>query len=359
MRTLDRYLAGTFVQNILLAVLALTTLFTFQALIGDILHHSYPAEKVVVYHLLNLPQIIVQMIPPGVLLATVLTLSGLNRTAELTACFSIGVGIRRIMALLLSIVFILSCLVLVLEDRVLPPSYKKRTVYYWREMKQRPDFFMDIRQDKIWYRSRNLIYNLRLFDAGTNTIRGMSVYTFDDDFNLVQVMEADKAEYTRRGWRLVNGTVTVFNSSDPFPMTQPFTEKELLISETPKDFQEIEKEVDGLRLKELYGYVQRMRDAGADTKAYEVKLHAKISLSFIPMVMCILAVPFSTRNRREGGVAKDLGMCLSLTFFYWLFYSIGLSLGANGALPPVLAAWLPSAIFAALAAALIARQATR
>jgi lipopolysaccharide export LptBFGC system permease protein LptF len=45
-----------------------------------------------------------------------------------------------------------------------------------------------------------------------------------------------------------------------------------------------------------------------------------------------------------------------VTFFYWLFYSVGLSLGTNGALPPWLAAWLPSAIFVALAAVLITRQ---
>ena len=223
-------------------------------------------------------------------------------------------------------------------------------------MKKSPDFFLDIKQDKIWYRAKNLIFNLKLFDPKTSIIHGMAVYTFDDSFNLIQVMDANRAEFTPQGWRLHQGTVTVFNESDPFPMTKSFQEKELLISETPKDFQEIEKEVDGLRLKELYRYIERMRAAGADTKSYEVKLHSKISLTFIPLVMCILAVPFSVRNRREGGAAKDLGLCLVATFFYWLFYSIGLSLGTNGALPPWLAAWLPSTIFAALAAALIARQ---
>jgi lipopolysaccharide export system permease protein len=87
-----------------------------------------------------------------------------------------------------------------------------------------------------------------------------------------------------------------------------------------------------------------------------VKFWSRFSLSFIPIVMCFLGVPFSVRNRREGGTAKDLGLCLAITFFYWLFYSVGLSLGTSGALPPWVAAWLPSAVFVALAAALIARQ---
>jgi len=356
MKTLDRYLAGMFVKNLLLAVLALSTLFLFQALLGEIWEHRFPIDQIVIYDLLGFPQIMVQMVPPSVLLATVFTLSGMNRVQELIACYSIGYGLKRIMSLFLMIVLTISCLLLMVQDRVLPRSFKKQQIYYWRVMKKKPDFFLDPKQDKIWYRSKNLIFNLQSFDRSSNTIQGMSIYTFDGSFNLVQVVEAEKAEFTQSGWKLKKGTVTVFNSGNSFPLVKGFDEKALLISETPKDFQEIEKEVDVLRLKELYRYISKRRSAGVDTKASEVKFHSKISLSFIPIVLCLLGVPFSTRGRREGGAAKDLGLCLLLTFFYWLFYSVGLSLGTNGALPPWLAAWLPSAIFAALAVMLIARR---
>ena len=356
MKTLDRYLAGIFVKNLILAIVSMTSLFFFQALLGGLFEHAYPAEQVIIYHLLDLPNILVQMTPPSVLLATVFTLSGMSRTNELIACHSIGIGISRIMTLILSIVFIVSCMVLILEDRILPPTYKKRQIYYMRTMEKRQDFFMDIQQNKIWYRSKNLIYNLQVFDPKSNVIKGMGVYTFDEAFNLVQVVEADKAVYTPSGWRISNGTVTVFNSKDGFPLTQKFAEKALVINETPRDFQEIEKEVDSLRLKELYRYIKRVKDAGANTNSYEVKFHSKISLSFIPIVMCVLAIPFSLRGRREGGAAKDFGLCLAITFFYWLFYSIGLSLGQNGNLPAWLAAWLPSIVFLCLAFLLISRQ---
>jgi lipopolysaccharide export system permease protein len=356
MRTLDRYLAGIFIKNFILALVAVTMLFAFQDYMKDLTEHAFPADQLMVYHLLNLPMVIVQMTPPAVMLATVLTLAGLSRTNELVAAYSIGVGLRRIVALILSLVFVISCLVLIVQDRVIPPTFKKRTAYYWREMKHRNDFYLDIKQDKIWYRSKNLIYNLQLFDTKNKTIHGMSVYTFDDDFNLVQMMEAQAAEYTPQGWRLQDGTVTVFSKEDRFPLTRSFKEKELQIPETPKDFQEIEKEVDGLRLVELSKYIERMKNAGADTKAYEVKLHSRFSLSFIPIVMCILGVPFSIRSRREEGTAKDLTLCLGVTFFYWLFYSVGLSLGTNGALPPWLAAWLPSGVFAMVAVGLLSRK---
>ncbi len=356
MKTLDRYVAGFFMQNLMLGILGLLAIYLFQSLLTQLIDHEFPTKQILVHNLLQVPQILVQIIPPAVLVATVLTLSGLSRSNELVACYSIGVGVPRIASVLVSLVFMVSCLTLVLQDRVLPPVFRKRTNYYWREMRKRTDFHLDFKQDKIWYRSKSLIYNLRSFDVSSRTIHGMAVYTFDDRFKLVQFVEADRAIYTPAGWKLMNGTVTVFGEEDLFPLSQKFKEKELLIAETPLDFQEIEKEVDGLRLKELHRYLNRVKATGADTKAYEVKLHSRVSLSFIPLVMCFLGVPFSVRNRREGGMASDLGLCLGVTFFYWLFYSVGLSLGTNGALPPWLAAWLPSVIFAAVAATLIARQ---
>ena len=356
MKTLNRYIAGIFCKNLLVATVSMTMLFLFQSMFTDLYDHMHSIQQILVYHWMGIPQIAVQMSPPAVLLATVLTLSGLARTHELVACYAIGIGLRKIMSLILFIVLLLSVLILLMEDRVLPPIYRTRTTYKWKVLENKSDFFLDIKRDKIWYRSKNMIYNLQRFDTQSKTIFGMSVYTFDDDFNLIQVVGAEKAEYGDQGWKMINGNVSLFLAEEPFPLSQGFEEKKMIIGETPKDFQEIEKEVDGLRLKELYFYIQRMKSAGADTKSYEVKFHSKMSQSFIPIVMCLLAIPFSLGSRREGSISKDLGLCLVMTFFYWLFYSIGLSLGTNGALPPLLAAWLPSFVFVALAAALIAHK---
>ncbi len=356
MKTLDRYIAALFLKNLAIGAFGLTIIYLFQQITGMLLDENYPLRQVIAFNFFQIPAVLVQMIPPSVLVGTVLTLSGLNRSNELTAIFSIGIGLKRVMALLLVFVFAICIGTLFLQDSVLPGLFKRRTNYYWREMKGRTDFYLDIKQNKIWYRSKNLIYNLKAFDLKTQQILGMTVYSFDERFNLVQTVEADRARFTPQGWKLVNGTVTQFMEKDPFPVNQKFNELRLQITETPKDFQEIEKEVDGLGLGELRSYIERNQTAGLDVKSYQVKFHSRFSLSFIPLVMCILAVPFSVRGRREGGMAKDLGICLGITFFYWLFYSIGLSLGTNGALPPLVAAWAPTLIFTAFALALVSRQ---
>jgi lipopolysaccharide export system permease protein len=339
-----------------MSLLGMAGLFLCQAILANMFDPSRTPYQQIYYNLLNLPLLTVQAAGPAVLLATVLTLSGLSRTSELVACYSIGVSLKRIFGIFLVVVLIISSSVLWMEDRVLPAFFKVRMNYYMREMRKQQDFFLDMKLDKIWYRSKNMIYNLQRFDDRLKTIYGMSIYTFDEDFNLVQMIEAERAEFDQGRWTLLNGTVTLFITDSQFPMTQEFKTKRVQIEETPLDFQEIEKEVDGLRSIDLLSYINRIKAAGADTKSYEVKLQSRFSLSFIPIVLCFLAVPFSIGGRREGRGVRDLVLCLGITFFYWLFYSISLSLGTNGALPPWLAAWLPSLVFVVLAATLIARK---
>ena len=356
MKTLDRYIAASFIKNFWVASLGLTFVFVFQAILGGIIDKDYTLRQLIIYHCLQIPNIFVQMAPPSVLMTTVFTLSGFNRSNELVACYSIGYGIKRFLTLFISLALLVCCMVLFLQDRILPPLYHRQTNYLWREMKKRNDFVVDVSQNRIWYRSKNLIYNLRAFDSKSQTILGMTVYSFDDRFNLRETLEAETAKYTPSGWKLFNGAITQFQINEAFPKHQAFKEIQLQIPETPKDFKEVDKKVDGLRLRQLYAYINQLKKAGLDTKEHQVKLHSRLSQSFIPIVMCILGVPFSIRGRREGGVAKDLTACLVITFFYWLFYSIGLSLGTNGNITPWIAAWTPTLLFTVFALFLVRRK---
>jgi len=353
MQILARYIASAYFRNLVLANLGLTLLFFFQSLITQINEFSL-AQKVIM-NLYDLPGMWVMVAPPAVLMATVLTLSSLSKTNELVACYSIGIGIRQIVSVIFPIVFVFSCISLVMQDRILPAFNGKKSVFYWREIKKRQDFFLDPKQEKIWYRSNRYIYHLRNFDPVKGRILGIGVYEFDDAFNLKGEMQAEEAIYSGDFWELRNGRKTVFDASTGFPVTESFSKRELRIKETPKDFKMIEREVDRLRIKDLLRFIQSNRASGIDSKGLEVKLQSRFSLSFIPMIMFLLAIPFAISRGREGRMGRDLTIAFAITFFYWLSYSIAISLGQNGALPPAVAAWSPSVIFGFLALYLLRR----
>ncbi len=357
MRILDRMILIEFVKNLLVALFALTIVFFFAEYLRGVWDEEVPALVLLKYNTLLLPAIFSQMLPPAAMMSTMVTLSLMNRKNELTAIHASGVGLGHISFLIFGAIFIFCCLTLVVQDRIIPPLAYKRTVYYWQVIKKRTDFTLDIKTSKIWYRSKNFIYNLKLYDKSTSTIKGIGVFYFNDDFILQQHIEAQTARYDEdKGiWDLRDGMLTVFPGRNQFPLSKPFKEKKLNLPETPKDFLEIEKQVDTLRLRELLGFISRNKEAGLDTKSYEVDFHSRIAISFVALVMGLLAIPYCVKPKRQGGIGKDIAICAGWIFAYWLSFSISLSLGRSGVLVPSLAVWTIPTLFLALSCFLVFR----
>jgi lipopolysaccharide export system permease protein len=353
MQILARYIASAFFKNLILSLSGLTGLFFFQSVITQV--NDFTLSQKIIMNLYDLPGMLVMIAPPSMLLATILTLSALSKSNELIACYSIGVGIRQIIGVIFPIVFVFSCFSLIMQDRILPAFKDKKNYFYWREIKKKQDFFLDVKQEKIWYRSGKLIYHLRQFDPQGGKILGIGVYVFDDAFNLKEEIQAEQALFKGDFWELQNGKVIRFDGSHGFPSTEAFKTRELKIKETPKDFKMIEGEADRLRIKDMIHFIRSNKQSGIDSKNLEVKLQSRFSLAFIPIVMFLLAVPFAISRAREGKSGRDYMIAFAITFFYWLSYSIGMSMGQNGTVSPVVAAWFPTVIFGFLAFYLLRR----
>lgn len=320
------------------------------------LREDIPPAYALQFTLLQLPEIIVLLLPAACLMGTLICLSGLARRNELTAMFASGISLGRITFVVLSLVFMLCCASFVVTDRIVPPLAKMREHFYRTEIKKMPDLQTDIKQNKIWYRSRNLIYNLRTFDSSKNQISGISIYTFNDNFDLIQQIEAKTADYVDNRWLLSNGLITLFDETNGHPMTRRFASQSMTLNESPKDFQEIEKEVETLRLKNLWHYIQRNKDAGIDTHSYEVVFWSKISLALVPLIMALLGIPFATQHHRHASLARDISICFLIVLVYWLFFSAALSVGKSGRIPPLWAAWGPNLVFFAFGIFMVLRN---
>lgn len=347
MRLIDRYILKEFILYFFSILSSLVLIFyVAEFLRGE---SEASAVKVMIYNGMLLPQIALQIMAPAAMLATMATFSILNRRNELIAMQAGGIGLPHLTFLIFSAIFILCCVSLIINDRVVPPLAQKRTLYLWREIKGRKDFSLDIKSSKIWYRSQNYIYNLKTFDKANNTIQGFGVYFLDQGFQLREYIEAKSAIYENDGWKLQDGMLALFPTPSTFPLLKKFQEKHIKLPVSPHDFGEIEKQVDALRLKELLSFIRRNRESGLNTKAYEVDFHSRVSLSFIPIVMSLLVIPFSVRPRRQAGIGKDISLCISIILIYWILFSISLSFGRSGVIEPWVSVWGPSIIFLGIA----------
>ncbi|MCO5142435.1 MAG: LPS export ABC transporter permease LptG [Oligoflexia bacterium] len=345
MSILDRYIAKEFWKGFIAALVTFLVLYLGGDTVRQGFKEEIPPAYAFQYSLFQIPEVLVLLLPAASLMGTLVCLSGFARRNELTAMFASGISLARISLVILSLVFTLCCLSFVVTDRIIPPLAKAKTNFYRTVIQNRPDLQSDIRQNKIWYRSKNYIYNLRTFDPKENIIQGISIYTFDNNFNLLQQIEAKSAEFKNSSWILYDGFLTLFDKTSNYPLSTKFKSHPIHISESPADFKEIEKEVETLRLKNLWKYIQRTKEAGIDTKSYEVTFWSKISLALVPLIMTILGIPFSTQHHRSSSVARDIALCFLLVLIYWIFFSSLLSMGKNGWVSPFLAAWIPNIIF--------------
>jgi len=79
-----------------------------------------------------------------------------------------------------------------------------------------------------------------------------------------------------------------------------------------------------------------------------MQLHNKTALPGVCFVLGLVAFPFAFRLGRQGAL-YGIGISIMLGIVYYVVISIFVTLGQSEALPPLIAAWSPNALFATLA----------
>lgn len=356
MNRIDRYTTWLFWGYFLGAMAVFLTLFSAVDAMSTLTEYKGVAPSALVkYYLFYFPEIIRQLLPVACLLGTILTLSSLNKANELVALFAAGMSLFRVALPMLIWVTLISALGYVSSDRIIPKTIKEKNYILYYDLKKEPHRFSTIKTDKIWYRSKNSLFNIQTLNAQGNKAQGLTMYFFNEDWDLVQMITAREVSIQGAQWALEKGTVTVFTKESSFPLTSHFQTKNIVMAEDSKDLQSAGQTADMMSQKELKHFIEKNRQAGLDTLAYEVDYQSKFGFAFAGIVMCLLGIPFSVGRARSGGTMLNVGICLGLVFAYYVFYSSGITLGQHGTIPPVVAAWAPNIIMATLGLVLLKR----
>jgi lipopolysaccharide export system permease protein len=294
------------------------------------------------YYFYYLPGILYQMTPVAALLATVFTLSGLNKSNEMVALYSMGWSLARISAPILAMVAMISVFSFWMGDRLLPKFTQKKNYVWYVEVKNQPGRYATVKTNKIWYRSDNVLFYISTLDAAREMAYGINLYYFDANWNLIQMIQGQQVKMSGEFWQLKNGAVTLFTDQSSFPLTKEFQEKTITMSKDVIDLGSSSGPSDVQSLGELRQFIDKNIEAGLDTARYQVDYHSKIGFAFAAFVMSLMGIPFSVSHQRSGKGFANIGLCVGLAFLYWMFYSSSITLGRSGILPPMASAWIPN-----------------
>jgi lipopolysaccharide export system permease protein len=320
------------------------------------LSNNATAIQMASYFIFSIPMIISYMLPPAVLLATLLTYSSLSKFSEITAMKANGISLYKISIPPLIFAVLISIFLFFFNELITPSAVQKTERIVHVEVQKQTTFGF-FKQNEIWYRGENAIYNFKMFDVNKDMLLGININYLNSDFTMKARIDAEKGEWKNNQWVFYNVLSTHFDK-DNVPVLERSNERVIDIPEKPNDFKIIQKDAEKMGYFELKKYVKKIQKEGYDVQRYLVDLQGKIAVSFVTIILVIIGVSFSLRLERSGGVMQSVGIGIFVGFSYFVVHAFSITLGRSGILPALLAAWAANIIFIAAAALLFYRVRT-
>ncbi len=356
MKLIDKYILREFLRFFLITCvtfIALYLIVDFFEKIRMFLSNRATASQMLSYFVYSIPIVISLTFPFAILLATLLTYSFFSKFSEITAMKANGISLYRIAFPALGIAAIVSVFLFFFTELVTPASiYKTEHIIKVEVQKQKAMGFF--KQDEIWYRGHNAIYNFKMFDVQKNILRGITINQLNPNFTMKTRIDADRAEWQNNQWVFYNLLVTSFQEGQA-PSLEWSKQKAIPLPEGPSDFKIIQKDAEKMGFFELRRYIHKIKAEGYDVSRYRVDLHGKLAFPFVCLILVFIGMSFSVRSERSGGLMQSLAAGIFIGASYWIVHAFSMSLGRSGTLPVFLSAWTANIIFAGLAAYLFYR----
>ncbi len=343
MGTLDRYILREFTGPFLLGVLGITLLLSSGLLfeLADLFIVKKVALSVVAHLLLyRLPEVLVQTLPVAALFGGLLAIWRLNKDSELVVIRGGGISLRRVVAPLLAVAVLISVATYFTNELVVPwtnhefESTIRRIIF--REAG--PEI-----QENIFFRGSETDYfYIRRFERDKMIMRDVMVYRVKPE-GLPVMITAPRAEYRKRRWHLRDGVMRELDREGFVTNEARFKDLEIITSRDAEPFFGEQRTTEEMSRADLRKNIELFGRSGIDVSAFLVDYHLKLALPYANLVFVLFGLSLALavgRGRRAMGIAVSVAATLS----YYVITPFFRSLGVNGILPPLAAAWLPTLI---------------
>lgn len=292
-------------------------------------------KYIILYFVVKLPFILGQILPAAFLLSVIIQLCLMAGSRELLALQAGGVSLWRIALFFIFYAVFWGGLQLGLSQNlgVTGNNYAKNI--WSQHVASNPYKYSIVRN--FWLMEDNLMIYAREVNVKERTGEGIVCYKLSGDgLNVERVVRAPVFSIENRVWTLNNATIYDTNG---------------FVHESNVDVQfEIDRPISGLRLLgedvKLRDYslwqigadIERLKKSGSNVEALRTGWHMKLAYAASLVVMSLVAVALITWKEN---LYINLGLGLVITFIFYAILTVSGTLGENGRLSPIVAAWSP------------------
>lgn len=297
---------------------------------------------VLLYFVYKAPFIMVNMVPPAVLISVIILFTAMQKKNELTALRTSGLSLFTLSkTMILGSLFIVVGMFLVSETVVPYTSSKGYRIWNVDVKKQDPGLFYG--KEEIWYRGGNAIYWIRQFNPKQETMGKPTFYFFDSTFRVTKRIEGRKAVWVGDHWTVENGILQELKEDGQYGFTK-FETYPLYIRETPETFMRGVRKPEEMSYWQLKEYAETVKQEGYNNAKYLVDMNIKLAFPFISLILLTIGIPLSLRVKK-GGTPLAVSIGMAVCFLYILVLGLARSLGLGGILPPLFSAWVANLLF--------------
>lgn len=353
LKIIDRYIIKQFIQTILFALIAFTLIFVIVDLmenLDDFIDQNVPTRILFNYYIVFAPEILKLMTPVAVLFSSLYTTGKMANLNEITALKSSGVSLYRLLLPMLFVTLFISLFSIYFGGYVVPEANKYKSEISVTYLKK--GFYFT--GNNIFFQdSKNRIINISYFDEKNNLAMRVGIQEFDpnDLTKMIRRIDANRMIFdtVKNVWIAYNGIDRKFNSINE--TIEYFTTKEIkYLNFSPNDLAFKQMKPQEMNLSELNRLIDETIKSGNNPTSIMIEYYSRYSFPMASLVVVLFGFPISA-NKRKGGAALQLGINVFATFIYLGLMEIFEAFGKNGALDPLLTAWIVNLIF--LAAAII------
>jgi lipopolysaccharide export system permease protein len=352
---LDRYLIAECATPFAFGVVAFAVFLLinqFFLAAEFVINKHVPFVLVAQYLVLQIPSFVYMIFPFATMFGV---LQGFGRLAgenELTAMRTSGIALERIARPIFALGILLTVAAFLVNDYVAPASQHKSQVVFRKiaynasQPIVEPDQFVRTEdgQHTIFVGSMDpqsgVMHDVAIYSTGTGN--------FPDTLTAATGRQISGKLVLYDGVHTTNGPNGLVVKQAHFSRLEfPLADASLLFEGPRGPFE--------MSSSELSHEIKALKGSGEDTSQMEMVLHMKYAMPLACLVSILIALPLAVRFGKRG---REVGAMLALIvlLIYWLAITAFNTLGKNGAMPPLVAAWLPNIFMGGIGAALLWKE---
>lgn len=330
---------------VLLALSGLLMVFDLLANADAILKfHSGEVLPLWQYTALRVQQIINFVLPLAVLITTMALLARMVLSQEMVILHAIGIPFFYVLGVLACATAAIAFLHLAFANTILPHS--SGTLYRWQDN----DYHGKPAKTPItiatdWVANGTTLMQVESVSNHGHSLRNIVLIERDAHNVVRHYLTAHSAQYRNGTWVLHE----VREVGDTKDTTETLTETiERVLPFDPKTLSLVGVREEELSYNDVLLLMEKTDAKNDKARPYAFWFHRKIAYPFSSLIMLLIAAPIGLQLARQRRMLAVSFSCMMVGFLFYVVQQLLASLGETGLLPPILAAWAPVALGAAL-----------